>query len=257
MVSVQSHQCCFHIANLSAYCLALQDDQSKEDRKRKKKRKHDEDAELDSKAAVKAGLLATPSSSGEPCGSSSTSPSLPRRLSTSSMSSASSKSSVVSAPAEEPGMKRRRVQRKVLQLSSSMLAPSNSDSVHLAVPGSVQAGSLSSPKSQSCQALLCHLPTDESTGWAQCEVCQNLFHIVCVGLVPDSADTVELYTCGRCSTSARSSSDSSMVQKSEVPVATSPAAALSSTGNACSSSTSIGTHCPMDVSWELFCVPVF
>ena len=151
-----------------------QGDQAKDDRKRRRKRKHDGEIESNNGLVLKDEL----------------SPAV--ALSDVSDLVSENDAGVLACAAAhntsgEPDKKRCLVRRSTPPLASSGISTS---------------GPASAAVASTCHASTCQAPAGDAAGWAQCEACADWFHIACVGLCADSADTVEAFTCSRCCPSA-------------------------------------------------------
>lgn len=52
---------------------------------------------------------------------------------------------------------------------------------------------------ESCAAAKCRRPTGDEVGWVQCDDCELWFHLACVGLSSEKAESMDSYHCRLCS----------------------------------------------------------
>ena len=49
-----------------------------------------------------------------------------------------------------------------------------------------------------CSAPQCIRPMASQISWVQCDLCQLWFHLLCVGLTPESVEKIDIYNCCVC-----------------------------------------------------------
>lgn len=49
-----------------------------------------------------------------------------------------------------------------------------------------------------CSAPQCICPMANQISWVQCDLCQQWFHLLCVGLTPESVEKIDIYNCCLC-----------------------------------------------------------
>lgn len=49
-----------------------------------------------------------------------------------------------------------------------------------------------------CSAPKCLQPVAEQISWVQCDVCQQWFHLVCLGLSKEYVERIDTYSCVSC-----------------------------------------------------------